>query len=103
MGVIYKYTSPSGKVYIGQTKRTVEERAKDSDGSGYKKCTIFYNAIKKYGFNNFKVEIIEECNDILLNEKEKYWIAYYDSTNREKGYNIQEGGENHPDVSKRIC
>ncbi len=103
MGIIYKYTSPSGKVYIGQTKRTIQERAKDKNGSGYKQCVIFYAAIKKYGFENFKVDIIEECENSLLNEKEKYWIMYYDSTNREKGYNIQEGGGERPDVSKKIC
>lgn len=103
MGIIYKYTSPSGKIYIGKTKNTLEERAKDEEGSGYKGCTRFYAAIQKYGFCNFKREIIEECDNKILNDKEQYWIAYYNSTDQNIGYNILSGGDDGPDVSKRVC
>lgn len=58
-GVIYMHTSPSGKHYIGQTKQKINNRFR-SDGSGYKQCRVFYNAIKKYGWNNFKHEILEK-------------------------------------------
>lgn len=40
----------------------------------------------------FKFEILEKCPLEQLNERERYWIQFYDSTNREKGYNIQLGG-----------
>lgn len=46
----------------------------------------------KYGKENFIFEIIEKCDDILLKEKEKYWIKYYNTTNINKGYNIKIGG-----------
>lgn len=90
---IYKYTSPSSKIYIGQTNRSLEKRA--NHGEGYIHSTYFYAAIKKYGFENFKVEILK---DNLTLEEANYWEVYYinffDSTNRLKGYNISKGGDN---------
>lgn len=44
---VYIHISPSKKVYVGITKRTLEKRF--ANGEGYKTCPIFYNAIKKYG------------------------------------------------------
>ena len=40
-GFIYMYTSPSGKKYIGQTIKSLKERAKTKSGVGYKDCTLF--------------------------------------------------------------
>ena len=92
-GYIYKYTSPSGKCYIGQTINSLKERAKSLvNGNGYKKCTVFWKAIQKYGWNNFKVEILEEVDVNLLNEREKYYISLFDSV-APKGYNLTSGGE----------
>lgn len=53
----------------------------------------FHNALNKYGFDNFKFEEIDnaETQD-ELNEKERYWIKYYNSNNKEKGYNLDSGG-----------
>lgn len=48
-------------------------------------------AIYKYGLENFSIDIIEECPPEILNEKEKYWIKYYNSY--KKGYNATEGGQ----------
>ena len=39
-GIVYKYTSPSGKSYIGQTTQSLSDRARFM-GEGYKKCTVF--------------------------------------------------------------
>lgn len=89
---VYKYTSPSGKVYIGQTCQTLLERSK-KDGSGYKKSTAFFKAIKKYGFNNFNKEALK---DNLTSEEANYWERYYikiyNSMNKNYGYNCCEGG-----------
>ena len=49
--------------------------------------------IDKYGDDNFIIEVIEECAFDLLNERERYWIAFYDSTNDDIGYNINIGGQ----------
>lgn len=100
MGIIYKYTSPSQKVYIGQTRNSLEERA-GKDGSNYKGCKYFYSAIQKYGFENFKREILEECFDELLDEREKYWIQYYNSL-APNGYNLAHGGHKETTWSKIV-
>lgn len=89
---VYKHTSPSGKVYIGITKTKPEKRW-GKDGSGYKTQQYFWRAIQKYGWNNFKHEILyvgltqEEAEKIEIN-----LIAYYKSNQREYGYNIESGG-----------
>ena len=69
-GFIYKYTAPNGKSYIGQTINSLKTRAKNIiSGTGYKKCTLFWKAIQKYGWNNFQVEILEEICIEELNDR----------------------------------
>ena len=95
--VIYKITNKiNGKCYIGKTTKTVEWRWKihiihskrDDDH------LFFHRAIKKYGVENFILEIIDTAdNENELNEKEKYWIEYYKSYLKENGYNLTKGGE----------
>lgn len=91
---IYRYTSPSGKSYIGQTygddiQRGLQRRAQN--GNGYKGCIKFYHAIKRYGWDNFTVEILEcHLSQEQANEREQYYIQLYDSVNN--GYNITLGG-----------
>lgn len=92
-GFIYKYTSPSNKVYIGQTINTLATRAKNIvSGKGYKKCPIFWKAIQKYSFTNFKVEILKEVPVSELNKWEKYYINYFNSI-APNGYNLTIGGD----------
>ena len=86
-GFIYCYTSPSGKKYIGKTKTSLKNRAENNQ-RGYKGCTAFYNAIQKYGWDNFTVEILEELPLEVLTEAETQYIIDMDTTNPEKGYNI---------------
>ena len=90
-GFIYKYRSPNQKEYIGQTCRTLKERA-GVQGQYYKGSLIFFSAIKKYGFENFSVEIICEAPLELLDELEEFYIAHY-NTIYPNGYNIQKGGK----------
>ena len=49
---VYKHISPNGKQYVGITKQDVVKRW--ANGEGYKNCTYFYNAIQKYGWENFQ-------------------------------------------------
>lgn len=86
-GFVYCYTSPSGKKYIGQTKTTLKERAK-LKAKGYASCPYFYKAIQKYGLESFEVEILAEVPLDRLSETEIQNILYYDTCNRDKGYNI---------------
>lgn len=98
---IYKVTNLiNGKVYIGQSDN-IEFRWKTHRNHSQKKYgndydCLFYRAIRKYGLNNFKFEVIEECQKNQLNEKEMYWIKFYNSfigfVNC-NGYNMTRGGQ----------
>jgi hypothetical protein len=94
MGHIYKITNLiNQKVYIGQTVKTVEKRFqqhKNNSNKEYFSQIVLYKAFNKYGINNFKCEEIEEIDNEYLNEREKYWIEYYDSYFN--GYNSTLGG-----------
>ena len=90
---VYKYTSPTGKIYIGQTCRPMKVRA-GSNGINYRGCKLFYRAIMKYGLSNFTVDIV--ASDLSFGEAnwlEKYLIAYYHSNEKKYGYNITGGGD----------
>ena len=86
---IYKLTCKSGKIYIGKANNL---RNRINQHKNPKVKYHLQNAILKYGWESFTVDILEvfddsKDNDFLL-ERESYYIEYYDSTNREKGYNI---------------
>lgn len=91
---IYKHTNKiNNKIYIGQTCQKPEYRW--NNGEGYKGCPRFYNAIQKYGWENFSHEIL--VNDLTLEEanyQEEYWISFFDSANPSYGYNLSLGGAN---------
>lgn len=104
-GYIYKITNDfNDKIYIGQTARDIETRFAEhcAETRGHSRL---HNAIQKYGWQHFKVEEIECVPLNQLDEREIYWIKYYDSTNEEKGYNISRGGFNsnfHPRDYKQV-
>ena len=87
MYIIYKTTNLiNNKIYIGQDSHNDPKYL----GSGL----LLNRAVKKYGRENFKKEILEECQTKKeLNEREKYWIKKLNSMNKEVGYNITKGGE----------
>jgi group I intron endonuclease len=90
--IIYKITNLiNGKVYIGQTKKSLNSRWSQHKYTGKgKKRTYIACAIQKYGIENFKIEKIDEASSIEeLDNKEKKWILHFDSINPEKGYNMQ--------------
>lgn len=89
-GYIYKLTSPSGKVYIGQTIRNPQDRFQPyRNGKGTN--PYFTNALLKYGFESFNVEVYE-VPVFMLNYIETSLIRNFDSRNRKYGYNSREGG-----------
>jgi group I intron endonuclease len=97
--IIYKIVnSINGKVYIGQTSRTIEQRWKEYRNDAKRRPTRpIENAISKYGIDNFTIEVIYTANSINdLNSKEIELIKFYNSTDRNMGYNIEIGGKNSP-------
>lgn len=93
---IYKITDKTnGKIYIGQSCN-IEKRLQDHKYHATCASTPAHyidRAIKKRGVDSFDYEVIEECNIEDLNEREIYWIKYFDSSNSEKGYNLSLGGK----------
>lgn len=94
---IYKITNIlNDKVYIGlTTKSNVKNRFYQHMYNAFKTNldTYFYNAIRKHGRDNFKIETIETCSDFdELNFLEKYYIKFYNSTDKRYGYNLLAGG-----------
>ena len=88
---VYKQISPSNKIYIGITSRNPLKRW--NNGTGYYKNKYFSSAIKKYGWNNFKHEILfSGLTKEQAEQKEIELIAFYKSTDRNFGYNILTGG-----------
>lgn len=73
---IYKITSPSGKVYIGQS-RNIRKRFSVYKRKKCENQIRIYNSIMKYGWDNHIFEVIEECEIELLNERERYWQDFY--------------------------
>jgi len=89
-GYIYLTTNNiNGKQYIGQKKSDVFLKEKYL-GSG----TYLKNSVKKYGKENFSVELLEECESKEeLNEREIYWISYFNACDSNRFYNQTYGGE----------
>lgn len=91
--IIYKTTNlVNGKIYIGQDFHNKPKYL----GSGVR----LRSAIKHYGKEQFKKEILEYCVLELLNEREQYWIKELDSMNPEIGYNLTSGGHQNSVVSE---
>ena len=102
MYYIYKFTNKkNGKTYIGQTNN-IQKRKNGHKSESFNKCSAGYNlpfhaAIRKYGWENFNFEILEEIPDEesqnYVDEREIFFIQYYHSLKDENGYNIALGGQ----------
>lgn len=94
--IIYKMENKlNGKVYIGQTRRSFEQRISEHI-NGAKRGEDFHigQAIRKYGIENFDCSIIAETDDInVLNDMEEFYIKKYNSV--ETGYNLAYGGKSN--------
>lgn len=93
MAYIYKIVNDiNGKIYIGKTEFSVEKRFQEHCQDAFKQNKEkrpLYLAMKKYGINHFHIEVIEETE--IAEEREKYWISYFDTYNN--GYNATLGGD----------
>lgn len=78
------------KKYIGQSIDIKRRWMQHKQQNMIARDTFLYNSIKKHGINSFKFYILEECEENMLNEREIFWISYYDAFH--KGYNMTLGG-----------
>ena len=103
---VYRLTNPEGKIYIGCTGQTVEERWRK--GWHYSCKTRIFKAIREFGWENFEKKILcEKLTREGAEKLEKWFIAYYDSANPEKGYNRALGGLGKgfrlSEATKEVC
>lgn len=91
----------NSKVYIGQTRTSVEQRWREHLRHAQYGDQIINRAMKKYVVDKFYIETLEICNIKLLDYREMYYIDLYDSTNKSKGYNVSIGG-NTPRFKRKI-
>lgn len=89
----------NNKKYIGQTQLDINERWR-KNGEGYKRCSLFYKAILKYGWENFEHIVLEENIPSLseANKRETYYIDLFHTFVDDPecmGYNLTRGGEAH--------
>jgi len=92
--IIYKITCKvNGKVYIGQTTKSLERRWKEHVHASRTEDTLLYYAMRKHGIDYFEIDTIEICNSReSLNDREKHWIEHFLSFG-ENGYNATAGGQ----------
>jgi group I intron endonuclease len=104
MKFIYKITNQiNNKVYIGQTFDLAQRKAQhlfEGRPEGTADRPI-YRSMRKHGLENFIFEVIEECADEAINEREIFWISHFGSTSPERGYNLSKGGQGHTDESRQ--
>lgn len=111
IGIIYKYTSPSNKSYIGQTIHEQIRQSRHKHAAKTGATNTFYKAIRKYGWDKFTYEVlftIDNDDKTRVKQKldymERYYIRKFDSYNN--GYNMTEGGEGgsglHTDEFKQM-
>ena len=87
---IYKITSPTNKIYIGQAKNIDNRWERNYYTLNCKRQVKLYNSLKKYGPSNHIFEKLEECSEELLNEREIYWGILFNVLG-ENGLNLKLG------------
>ena len=102
VGIYRVVNNIDGKCYVGQSTNIEKRWGEHRRGSNYHKHDGFhlYEAIRKYGLYNFKFEVIEECDVSVLDEREKYWIDFFNSC--ENGYNMNTGGRKISENDQKI-
>lgn len=111
--IIYMYTFPNGKRYIGKTSTSLKERQGGSNWSGYSHCSVLMKAVRKYGIENIIQEVLfeSEMTDEYSSRLEQMCILLFKTNCRrfkkpQYGYNTTDGGEGtighrHTEESKR--
>lgn len=113
--IVYMYTFPNDKKYIGKTYRSLQER-QGADFKQYKRCTLLWKAIQKYGCDAIKQDILfeDDCTAKVASDVEAKYIEEHKTnankyTNPAYGYNLTSGGDGltawhpSPERYKKLC
>lgn len=103
--IVYMSTNlTNNKMYIGLTTTTLEQRIASHKTDSKRKDTYFYRAIRKYGFESFRWDVLDTAKSVEeLEEKEIMYIEKYGTfNNKEVGYNSTSGGYNLYDVTDEL-
>ena len=93
MGLIYKITNRiTEQIYVGKTTRTLNERWSGHKAKHRHSKQYVHASMKTYGIDNFDITILEECDNLIIDERERYWIEYLDSM-APKNFNMTSGGD----------
>lgn len=98
---IYKITSPSNKIYIGQS-RNIEDRIGHYKRLDCRSQIRIFNSLKKHGADKHKFEILCQCEINQLNELEKYYVDLFQTYNSEYGLNLRDGGGQRVKLSEEV-
>jgi group I intron endonuclease len=103
-GIIYRATNKrNGKIYIGQTRFSLEKRIREHEESSARKKMAIGLALEKYGKKVFEWQTIDQADTKAnLDEKERMWIAFYRSNDPKHGYNLTNGGEGFQSLTDEI-
>lgn len=96
---IYMITNPKGKIYIGSSTNIQARWNNYRYSCNFKKQKLLHASFKKYGYKAHKFDILEECNEDILFDREIYWISYkksYFYENKNIGLNLTKGGDSPP-------
>ncbi len=96
---IYKITSPTGKIYIGQSVG-IKKRINSYNSLKCNRQPKLYSSFIKHGVSSHTFEIIKECDKKELDDFERYYINFFDTFNTENGLNLQRGGVLSHEISK---
>jgi group I intron endonuclease len=85
----------NNKIYVGQAKNLKRRWKSHRDAANKGDTRPLYNSMRKHGFDNFEMNMIEEFDNLNdCNNAEEFWIQFFQSRNKEIGYNIAYGGNN---------
>lgn len=100
---IYKITSPSGRIYIGQSVNILDRWRKYKIRGSIGQVKL-HNSFMKYGASNHKFEIIHTCANESLNEFEEYYMNLFKAKDKKIGLNIRDAGSRglHSEESKKL-
>lgn len=96
----------NGKRYVGQTRQGLASRMYEYSREAGVRLDMnrpIVDAIRKYGLNSFVFEEIDRADsEEEMDYMERYWIAFYKTSNRKYGYNVQLGGQQRPKAKHRM-